>query len=241
MSMSRTLISGAALALPVTSAFAAEIQIQAQNPVVELTINEVVQSEPDSAQVGAGVQVRAQTASEALRKNAEQMEKVIARLHALGIKAADIQTANFSLNAQYQYRNDGEAPTFLGYDASNQVNVMLRDLTKIGRTLDALVEAGANNVYGPNFMLQKDEAARSAGRKSAFEKARVQGLEYAKMAGFSGIKLLEVSESYNAMGPVMMAQAVTVSARANGSAKTPIEPGMVGTGVNVTVKYEMTR
>lgn len=225
------------LAVP---AAAAEVQIAVQNPVVELTINEVVQSEPDTAQVGAGVTVRAPTATEALRNNAQQMEKVIARLRSLGIKREDIQTANFNLNAQYRYGNDGQQQTFLGYDASNQVNVTLRDLDKIGATLDALVQAGANNVYGPNFMLQKDEAARSAGRKSAFAKGQAQAQEYARMAGFSGIRLLEVSESYSSMGPVMSPQAI-VATGASREAKTPIEPGLVGTGVNVTVKYEMTR
>lgn len=230
-----------ALGLPIAPALAAEIQIAIENPVVELTVNEIVQSEPDTAQVGAGVTVRAPTASEALRSNAEQMQKVTERLRSLGIKREDIQTANFSLNAQYQHTNDGEQPRLLGYDASNQVNVTLRDLDKIGETLDALVQAGANNVYGPNFTLQKDEAARAAGRKSAFEKGRGQALEYARMAGFTGIRLLEVSESYSAMGPVMVtAQAVVASGSAR-AAKTPIEPGMVGTAVNVTVKYEMTR
>ena len=229
------------LALPAAPALAAEIQIPVQNPVVELTVNEVTQSEPDTAQVGAGVTVRAPTATEAMRRNAEQMEKVIARLVALKIKREDIQTANFSLNAQYQYHNDGQPQTFLGYDASNTVNVTLRDLDKIGATLDALVQAGANNVYGPNFMLQKDETARAAGRKSAFAKGQAQALEYARMAGFTGIRLLEVSETYNAMGPMIVTPQAMMASRVERDAKTPIEPGLVGTVVNVTVKYEMTR
>jgi uncharacterized protein len=239
LTLLRTFWPLALLLAPATPALGAEIQIAVQNPVVELTITETVQSEPDTAQVGAGVTVRAPTASEAMRRNAEQMEKVIARLKALGIKREDIQTANFSLNAQYQYRNDGEQPTFLGYDASNQVNVMLRDLDKIGETLDALVQAGANNVYGPNFMLEKDEAARRAGRESAFQKGRSQAMEYARMSGYSNLRLLEVSETYQSMGPVMGPQAIAVTA-SRSEAKTPIEPGMVGTAVVVTVKYEMT-
>jgi uncharacterized protein len=120
------------------------------------------------------------------------------------------------------------------------VNVLLRDLDKIGQTLDALVQAGANNVYGPNFMLQKDDAARAAGRKSAFEKGRARAQEYAQMSGYTGIRLLEVSETYQTMGPIMAPQAIMVTGERDG-AKTPIEPGMVGTAVNVTVKYEMTR
>lgn len=222
-------------------AMAANINIASDGPVVELTVNEVVQSTPDTASVGAGVTTRAPTASEALRLNAVQMDKVIARLKSLGIKREDIQTSNFSLNAQYQYRNDGQQPTFLGYDAANSVNVTLRDLDKVGETLDALVQAGANNLYGPNFTLEKDGPARVAARKAAFDHAGVQALEYARMAGYSGVKLLEVSETFTQMGPVAVsAQAITVTGSA-AAPETKIEPGRVGTGVTVTVKYEMTR
>lgn len=220
---------------------AAEIQIAVQNPVIELTINEVVQSPPDTAQVGAGIQVRAPTASEAMRQNAVQMDRIIARLRQLGIPRADIQTANFSLNAQYQYRNDGQPATFLGYDANNSVNVTLRKLDKVGETLDALVAAGANNLYGPNFSLEKDQPAKATARKAAFERARLQAQEYAAMGGYIGTRLLEISESFTGMGPMpVSAQAITVTA-SSGEAKTAIEPGRVGTGVTLTAKFEMTR
>jgi uncharacterized protein len=233
------LITGAAL--PAAPALAAEIQIAVQNPVIELTLTEVVQSAPDTASVGAGVQVRAPTASGALKMNAEQMERVIARLRALGIAREDIQTANFSLNAQYQYANDGKPPQFLGYEATNSVNVTLRKLDKVGETLDALVSAGANNIYGPNFALEKDKAAKTTARKAAFAHAQEQANEYARMAGFSAARLLEVSESFQQMGPMPVnAQAITVTS-ASAEAKTQIEPGRVGTAVTLTVKYEMTR
>jgi uncharacterized protein YggE len=230
--------AAAAMAIPAVPAAAAEIQIQAQNPVVELTVNEVVKSSPDTAQVGAGVQVRAPTAVEAMRQNAAQMDKVIARLRQLGIKAEDIQTSNFSLNPQYDYRGDGQLPQFLGYDAGNQVSVTLRDMGKIGETLDALVQAGANNVNGPSFSLEKDAAVKAAARKAAFEHARTQATEYARMAGYAGVRVLEISESISQVGPMPVAQAMEMRA---GAAKTPIEPGQVGTGVTVTVKFEMTK
>lgn len=223
-------------------ALAANINIASNGPVVELTVNEVVQSTPDTASVGAGVTTRAPTASEAMRLNAAQMDKVIARLKSLGIKREDIQTSNFSLNAQYQYRNDGQQPTFLGYDAANSVNVTLRDLDKVGETLDALVQSGANNLFGPNFSLEKDGPARVAARKAAFDHAGSQTLEYARMAGYSGVRLLEVSETFTQMGPVPVSkEAIVVTGGPPPVPPTKIEPGRVGTAVTVTVKYEMTR
>jgi uncharacterized protein len=232
---------GAAALLATVPAVAAEIQIAVSNPVIELTVTETVQSPPDTASVGAGVQVRAPTASGALKLNAQAMDKVIARLRSLGIAREDIQTANFSLNAQYQYGNDGQPPKFLGYEASNSVNVTLRKLDKVGEALDALVEAGANNLYGPNFSLEKDGEAKAAARKAGFAKAQAQANEYARMAGYTGTRLLEISESFQQMGPMpVSAQAIVVTGSAV-EAATKIEPGRVGTGVTITIKYEMTR
>jgi uncharacterized protein YggE len=56
------------------------VQIQAQAPVVELTVGETVNSAPDIAQVGTGVTTRARTAKEAVRLNAAALEKVVVRL-----------------------------------------------------------------------------------------------------------------------------------------------------------------
>ena len=226
-------------ALPM-AAQAAEVQIASQGPVVELTVQEIVRTAPDVAQVGAGVTTRAATAQEAVRLNAQQMERLISKLRALGIAQRDIQTANFNLNAQYQYRNDGEQPTFIGYDVSNQLNVRLRDLKRAGEVLDALVTAGANNIYGPNFMLEDDAAAKQQAREAAFKRGREMAQDYARMSGFADLRLLEVSEVVQNYGPMMRGEAIAVSA-VSSDAKTQIEPGEVGTGVSITVKYEMTR
>lgn len=227
------------VAVTAAPAFAAEVQIATQGPVVELSVNEIVYSAPDMAQVGAGVVTRAATAQEAARQNAAAMERIVERIRSLGIDERDIQTSNFSLNPQYQYNQQTGEQTFTGYHANNQVNVKLRDMTRIGEVLDALIAAGANNIYGPNFSLENDAEAKAAARTAAFRNGREMAQEYARMAGYSGLRLLEVSESFQHVGPPMPVMARMESADA--SAKTPIVPGEVGTGVTLTVKYEMTR
>src|SRR6478736_405594 len=169
-------------ALAVPSA-AAEVQIQAQAPVVELSVSETVNSTPDVAQIGTGVTTRAQTAKEAVRLNAVAMQKVVDRLKTLGIAAKDIQTSNFNLNAQFTYPNGGGTPVFAGYEASNQVSVKLRQIDKVGDVLDALVAAGATNIFGPNFSLDDDSAAAASARTKAFQRGQAMAQDYARMAG----------------------------------------------------------
>ena len=230
------LLAMSALSLPAT---AAEVQIQAQAPVVELSVSETVNAAPDIAQVGTGVTTRARTAKEAVRLNAIAMQKVVDRLKALGIAAKDIQTSNFNLNAQLNYPSGGGTPVFTGYEASNQVTAKLRQVDKVGDVLDALVAAGANNINGPSFMLDDDTAQQQSARTRAFQRGQAMAQDYARMAGYTGVRLLEVSESVQGRGPV---PPMPVAFRAEAAqAKTPIEAGEVGTTVNLTVKYEMTR
>jgi uncharacterized protein YggE len=230
------LLAMSALAAP---AVAAEVQIQAQAPVVELTVSETVNSAPDVAQIGTGVSTRAKSAKEAVRLNAAAMQKVVDRLKALGIAPKDIQTSNFNLNAQFTYPQGGGTPVFAGYEASNQVSVKLHQIDKVGDVLDALVAAGATNVNGPSFTLDDDTAAQQTARARAYQRGQALAQEYARMAGYTGVRLLEVSESVQGSGP---RPPVPVAFRAQAAqAKTPIEAGEVGTSVNLTVKYEMTR
>ncbi len=224
-----------------TPAAAAEVQIQAQAPVVELTVSDTVRAKPDIAQVSAGVTTRAHSAQEAMRQNAAQMQKVVDRLKALGIADKDIQTANFNLNAQFNYPNGGGSPVFTGYQVSNQVTVKLRRIDKTGEVLDALVAAGANNINGPSFMIDDPTAMQQAARTQAYQHGQAMAQAYARMAGYTGVRLLEVSENVQVGGPPPPAPPQPVAFSAERGPSTPIVPGEVGTTVTLTVKYEMTR
>ena len=237
--MFRTLIPftiGAAAAAP---AAAGEIQLAAQGPVVELAVTETVKAKPDLATVSAGVTTQAPTAVEAMRRNATAMDAVVQRIKSLGIAADDIQTTGIDLGAQYDYDQARQRQVFRGYQASNRVSVILRKVPDTGRVLDALVAAGVTDISGPSFSIDDDTAPRAQARKAAMDKARAQAEEYAGWAGYSGVRLLQVSELVNPGRPIPYAteaRAASMDAKA-----TPIEPGLVGTTVTVTVSYEMTR
>ena len=67
------LCAGAALAAP---AAAAEVQIAATGPVVELSVSQTIDARPDIATVSAGVTTRAPTAVAAMQQNAATMTAV---------------------------------------------------------------------------------------------------------------------------------------------------------------------
>lgn len=237
--MTRTILPLTILAAAASPAAGAEIQLDAQGPVVELAVTETVKARPDLATVGAGVTTQAPTAVEAMRRNAAAMDAVVQRIRALGIAGDDIQTTGIDLGAQFDYDQARQRQVFRGYQASNRVSVILRKVPDTGRVLDALVAVGATDISGPSFSIEDDTASRGQARKAAMDKARRQAEEYARWAGYSGVRLLQVSELVNPGRPLPYAteaRAASMDAKA-----TPVEPGLVGTSVTVTVTYEMTR
>jgi uncharacterized protein YggE len=235
------LLAASALSAAVLSApaAAANIQMTTAGPVLELGITESVKQKPDIATIYAGVTTRAQTAQAAMTQNAAAMNAVIAKIRALGIAAEDVQTAGISVNAQYDYDSGAQKQVFRGYQASNQVTVVLRDLGKMGGTLDALVAAGATDINGPNFALADDTAQVSAARKRAVEHAYAEAKEYAAAAGYNGVRLLEIDESASYPAPPPQPMRFALAAK-DSAAPTPVEPGLISTSVSINAKFELT-
>lgn len=237
--MNKLLAPFAVTAAVAAPASAAEIQMQVSGPVIELSVSESVKAKPDIAEISAGVTTQAPTAVEAMRQNAREMMSVVNRIKALGVDADDIQTTGVNLNARYDYDRASQKQVFRGYTASNRVSVTLRDVTEVGPVLDALVAAGATDLGGPNFSIDDETTAKAQARKAALDRVQAQAQEYAGWAGYSGVRLLEISESLSQSRPVPIMRAAANDVMVEQS--TPIEPGLVGTAVTINVKYEMTR
>jgi uncharacterized protein YggE len=168
---------------------------------------------PDMAAFSAGVTTQGQTASEAFSANSGKMNQVMAALRKAGIDPRDIQTSNLNLNPVYSQPKrlpdgsyDGEARVIVGYEATNNVTVRQRKLGDMGKVIDALVGAGANQVNGPSFMLSEPDAAEDEARIEAMKKARARADLYARAAGLRVARIVTISESggYAPMPPMVM-------------------------------------
>lgn len=218
----------------------ADVQVTTNLPVVELSVTETVKGDPDIATIGAGVQTLSPTAVEAMRTNAREMAAVIARIKALGVDEKDIQTTGVSLYPQYDYNQTQRKQVFRGYQASNRVSVILRDIDRTGPVLDALVAAGATDLSGPDFSIDDDTAAKAQARSAAMKRAEAMARDYARMAGYPDVRLLKVSEIAGYAPPQPMMRMAPVALQV-AEASTPIQPGQIGSSVTVSVTYEMTR
>ncbi len=234
-------ITAAMMSAPlIASPAAAQVRVEAIGPIVALGVTENVTLDPDIANLGAGVTTVEPTAVEAMRANARTMNRVVDQIEALGIEREDIQTSGISLNPEYQYNQSTGQPVFRGYRAGNRVNVIVRDIDTIGRVLDTLVEVGANDIGGIGWGVDETSAAIEEARRNAFQTGRMRAMDYARMSGFSDVRLLEISENVVNSQPVNYGNEIIVTASSvSRDELAPVRPGQVNVGVTINVTYEM--
>jgi hypothetical protein len=192
---------------------------------------------PDMADLTLGVDSTAPSAAAAVRANAARMNQVIATLKAAGVADRDIRTSQLNLSPQY-----AEAPNqpqrLTGYQASNQVEVQVSDLPKLGKVVDAVVAAGANNIGQLSFGLANPTSAENAARVAAVKALEDKAALYAQATGYRIGRLVNLSEGagYRPVGPMPM---MAMAARAE--APTPIESGEVKVRIDVTGEFELIK
>jgi uncharacterized protein YggE len=151
---------------------------------------------PDMAVFTIGVEAQAETAGAALDANSAAMGRVLERLEAAGIAARDLQTTALGIQPVYDERprERNQLPETVGYRVSNQVQVRLRELDKLGSLLDQAVGDGANSQSGPSFTVAEPEALIEQARDEAVADAMAKAKRYAAAAGVTLGPILTISE-----------------------------------------------
>lgn len=245
----KTLVRAAAIGLMLATASAAPMALaQGQSAAAETlvrvpTLNLSAYGEtrlaPDMASISLGVNTEAPTAAGALQANAAQMTKVFAALKKAGVAEKDIQTSGLNLSAQYDYVQN-EPPKLRGYQASNQVTIIVHDLARLGQAVDATVSAGANQVNGISFGLSDPTAAENAAREKAVKALAAKANLYAGATGYKVARLVTLSEGGGYSPPQPMPVYAMARMEKAGDA-TPVSGGEVAVRVDITAVYELAR
>jgi len=191
-----------------------------------------VQLAPDRATVVLGVQSRAVTVSQATSDNARRQRAIIDTLRALGLGADQLTTVNFNVSPEMQYPPN-QAPKVTGYVATNAVRASLRRIEDVGRTIDAGLAKGANEVSGIEFTSSRADSARRTAIAEAVAHARADAEVMAKSAGGSLGQLLELTSGVEPIRPFEAQMARRVAA----AAPTPIEPGQLTVSATVSARW----
>ena len=233
------LCGAAATAQAQTAPAPAAADAMFQATTLNLSAYGEVKATPDMATISLGVQTDAPTAAQAMADNAKRMSQVVAALKRQGIEAKDIQTSGLNLGAQYAYEQN-QPPKLTGYQASNQVSITVRDLARLGPTLDTVVSVGANQINGVAFGLSDPKSAEDAARLQAVKALQAKAQLYAGATGYRISRLISLGEGggyTQPPRPLAYAMAKMDSARE----ATPVEAGQLSVRVEVNGLYELAR
>ncbi len=184
---------------------------------------------PDVATLSIGVETEASTPGEALADNAGRMTAVMERLKGAGIEARDLGTSQLGIWPIYAERQQPRRT--IGYRASNQLAVTIRDIDRLGEILDQAVADGANAVNGPAFGVDDPEPLLQAARDAAVRDAIAKAERYATTAG---VELGEVISMDEVGGSPVLPRQMRAEAMA---ASTPIAPGETTISASVTMTF----
>ena len=192
---------------------------------------------PDVAIISAGVVSRSPTATAALQDTANRMDRVLGALKRAGVAERDIQTSSVNLSAEYRYP-ENQAPQLVGYSATNSVTIRFRDIRSSGKILDALVGEGANQISGPNLVVDKPEAALDEARAKAIAIGRARADLYARSLNMRVVRVVAVNESGGGY-PVPPPMPMYARAEVAQAADTRIVPGEQKLQVNLNMTFEL--
>ncbi len=188
---------------------------------------------PDIAYIRIGVVTEDASASEALRRNNEAMNRLHDVIKKRGIDEKDFQTVQFNVSPRYKYdKSQQSPPAVTGYQVVNEVRVRNRNISSLGEFLDETVTLGANQIRGISFDISDPSQLLDEARRKAFEDAEHRARIYAGAADLAlGAPITIEEQTGHALPHVAMRM------EAASAASVPIAPGEQTFTVAVTVTF----
>lgn len=152
----------------------------------------VINVTPDRVLLQLGVQTNGTTPDGVHRDNAQEIQKVIRAVSALGIDAKDIATDYYLVMPIYDSYSDLRIK---GYRIDNTVSITLRDITLVDDVIITALKNGANEVQDVQFYTSELRKYRDQARELAMKAASEKAQALAGAAGALTGCVLTISEN----------------------------------------------
>jgi uncharacterized protein YggE len=231
------LIAGTACA-PITAAAQAPVSTPGTaTRTITATGEGKVYVTPDIAYIYIGVHTESDSVGSALSDNNSQAQAVANTLKELSVDPKDIQTSAFNVSPQQQFDKNGQ-PTKTVYVVDNTINVTVRDLSKLGAILDAVVKSGANNITGISFDVKDKATAIAEARKLAIQDGKSQATDMASAAGVT-LGDLQTLNVYASSGPVPVYEGKGGAGTVSVASNVPTASGQMVITMEASMVYEI--
>lgn len=180
------------------------------------------------ARFSAGITVANQDKQTAIDEVNTKMTKIIKAVKDFGINEKDIQTQTASVN-----REEEPVSAKTQWRASNNIDIVLRNIDQASALTDLLQSLQATDVYGPSFSVDDTSETETALLQAAIDDAREKAGIIAKASHRQLGKVLTVTEGGVSMpGPIFRMAAEPANS-------APVEPGSAQVYQSVTVTFEL--
>jgi uncharacterized protein YggE len=211
--------------------------IRCAEPEHSLTISGtgMVKVVPDRVSFSVGVSTKAPNVSEAFRINSAKTHTVIDALKKAGVKDAEIQTTNFSIEQPFDQTARRPGTSFV---VSNNVTVIREDPAAVSDLLQAAISAGADQAGDLTFFVADPAAARDEALARAFADAhaRAEKLAAAAKRALGAATSITTAPQFYGAGNVMQN---SVAFEVDGSGGPAIQTGVSRITETVTVVFEL--
>lgn len=189
---------------------------------------------PNIAVLRIGVVTKGSDLKVVQKENSEKINKIIDFLKNQGIDEKDIQTENYLVSPEYNYKENPYK--IVGYSINQELKVKVRDLVKVGDILQNAVNYGANTVNGPNFEVDDQNIYLEKAREKAILDAKEKAEKIAKTAGFRLGKIV-IIEDFSMPPPIYSFKGGAVPEMLSTSPQ--IQPDSQEIKIQVQIIYEI--
>jgi len=202
-----------------------------------------VMGQNDSASIFVAVVTDGRKLEQAGSENADKTKAVITAINGLNIKHLKLETSNYRVTPQRDYK--ARPPKITGYEVSNAIMVTLegfetQPLSKhVSKIVGKALESGTNAIQRIQFYLKDKSALETKALTLATQEAMERAKTLAQAAGVTlkGIVSLSTQPMYSPPQPHMLRAAEMKSDA--GAMAPPMEIGESRIRVQVSVAYEI--
>lgn len=199
----------------------------------------IVNVKPDVATVTVGVLKTAELLDDAQTQVIDALAAITKTITDAGIEDKDVVTSGYSVNPIAKYDDNGNYVGVQSYQVSSDLTITVRAIDSVGTLLDAVVKAGANQVWGISFSVDDPSKPASEARKAAVEDARQKADELATAAGAVVAGVVSIVES-SSPSPKAQEFSAPMAADSAGAARSvPVSTGTTAVEVDLQVVFEI--
>lgn len=193
---------------------------------------------PDQATLELGVDTFTTSVGEAFETSNATVRKIVEEIVALGVAEEDIQTANLSVYSTSRYTP--ETGDQQGYQVSNTVRVLVRNVDLVDDIINTGIENGATSLYGLYFSVSDTAPLETIAREGAVAQARARAEALAGLLGVQLGEVVSIREDFGGSIPMLYA-GMDRAQGAGGGGGAFVAPGQTSVTVNVTLTFELVR